>query len=261
MKKSLLTIALLFFTASICGAADIQVVTEEWKPYNFTENGKVTGISTEVVKITLEKAGLTYKIDVLPWARALKKARNEANVLIYTIVRNKAREKQFKWIGPLFSTSSNDGDSTMSLYRLKDRKDIVCKDLKAAAKYKVGVVRGNDLSSFTKAGFKEGKQLFPVAEEVTNIRKLFKGRIDLISGSANYLQGHFDKIKDPGISFDNIEPVCPINASSASNSETIVCMAFGKSTPDDMVEKVRAAFEAISAEGKIQPVLDKYADK
>jgi len=258
MKKILLTIALMFFTASLCGAADIQVVTEEWKPYNYSKNGQITGMSTEVVKTTLEKAGLTYEINVLPWARALKKARNEENVLIYTIVRNPAREKQFKWIGPLFSTS-NEGDSTMSLFRLKDRKDIVAKDLNEAIKYKIGVVRGNDLGSFQKAGFKEGKQLFPVAEEATNIRKLFKGRIDLISGSMNYLQGHFEKLKDPGISMDKIEAVCPISAASTSSDETIVCMAFGKSTPEDMVKKVRSAFEAIKAEGKIQPILDKYS--
>jgi len=257
MKKILLTIALVFFTASLCGAADLQVVTEEWKPYNYKENGEVTGMSTEVVKATLEKAGISYKIDVLPWARALKKARNEPNVLIYTIVRNKAREKKFKWIGPLFSTD-NEGDSTMSLYRLKDRKDIVSKDLKGVIKYKIGVVRGNDLSSFKKAGLKEGKQLFPVAEEVTNIKKLFKGRIDLISGSNNYLQGHFDKIKDPGISIDKIEAVCPITAASEPSKETLVCMAFGMSTPDDVVEKVRAAFEAIKAEGKIQPIIEKF---
>jgi len=32
----------------------LNIVTEEYPPYNYTQNGKVTGVSTEVVEAVLE---------------------------------------------------------------------------------------------------------------------------------------------------------------------------------------------------------------
>lgn len=49
---------------------ELEMVTEEWPPYNYTGNGKITGISTRVVTETLHRAGIRFRITVYPWKRA-----------------------------------------------------------------------------------------------------------------------------------------------------------------------------------------------
>jgi len=53
---------LIFFVASITYAQDIQVVTEDWRPYNYEENGVIKGLGTEIVEATLNEAKLPYKV-------------------------------------------------------------------------------------------------------------------------------------------------------------------------------------------------------
>jgi len=63
MKKYFLTVFFLItiFMLPVYGQS-IQVVTEEFPPYNYKENGKITGISTEVVQAILKKADINLKV-------------------------------------------------------------------------------------------------------------------------------------------------------------------------------------------------------
>lgn len=85
-------------------SAAILVVTEELPPYNFTENGVITGSSTEVVRAVMREVGLEADIVSLPWARAMNKALTQPNVLIYTIATTPMRLPQFKWVGEINSS-------------------------------------------------------------------------------------------------------------------------------------------------------------
>ncbi|MBA4366572.1 MAG: hypothetical protein C0403_02920, partial [Desulfobacterium sp.] len=58
----------------------VQVVTENWSPYNFEEKGVVKGSSTETVRKVLEKANIKHTIKVYPWARSYKMALEQKNV-------------------------------------------------------------------------------------------------------------------------------------------------------------------------------------
>lgn len=49
---------------------EIIVVTEYWPPYNYEDQGKVTGLSTEIVRATLEQAKVKGNFGVYPWGRA-----------------------------------------------------------------------------------------------------------------------------------------------------------------------------------------------
>ena len=79
-------------------ADKVIVVTENYPPYNYEHEGKVSGLSTDIIKRIMDESGLDYKIEILPWARAYKMALNQDNVLIYTITRTTEREDLFHWI-------------------------------------------------------------------------------------------------------------------------------------------------------------------
>ncbi len=78
--SSLFAFALLL--AHSVSAQTLTVVTEQYPPYNYEENGKVKGVSTEVVEEVLREAGIDFSIKVYPWTRALKMAEEQENVLI-----------------------------------------------------------------------------------------------------------------------------------------------------------------------------------
>ena len=81
MKKVRILVSMLFvITFPLVGSAwaqYLEVVTEQYPPYNYEEDGQVKGVGTEVVEEVLKEAGIDYNIKVLPWARALKKAETE----------------------------------------------------------------------------------------------------------------------------------------------------------------------------------------
>lgn len=99
--KTTLILLYVVLSFAVVNAEEITAVTEDYPPYNYEENGKVTGLSTEIVKATLDEAEIKYSIKTYPWSRAIEMAENGENVLIFTITRNKERERNFKWVGPI----------------------------------------------------------------------------------------------------------------------------------------------------------------
>lgn len=115
-------------------ARKLTIYTEEFPPFNFTEKGKITGVSAEVVRHVMAAAGMQYKIKSLPWAQSYNLAQKERNALIFSISRNEKRELLFKWIGILTPT-------TYSAMALKSRSDIKITSLSDMKKYKIGTTK------------------------------------------------------------------------------------------------------------------------
>ncbi len=229
MRQLITILSILGLTICFVNAQELTVVTEEYPPFNFTENGHVKGESTEIVRAALKKAGIKAEILVYPWARAYAMALNKENVLIYSIARTPEREKLFKWIGPVATAPD------VCLFKLKERKDIRIQSLDDAKKYRIGVVRGwADHQHLVKLSF---ERIDDVSNDDANIKKLFAGRVDLIVGT--YIQLP-DQLKRLGLSPDKTE-----NTKVVLSKGEDYYMAFSKQTKDELVEKTRAAFAEI----------------
>ena len=79
----------------------VTLLTEENPPFNYTENGKLTGLVTELVEEAAKRAKLPYTIEVLPWDRAYKRTQAEKDTCLFATARLDSREKLFLWVGPL----------------------------------------------------------------------------------------------------------------------------------------------------------------
>ncbi len=245
-RKVVLAMAVvLFFSAQSFGES-ITVVTEEWPPYTYSENGRVVGVVSEIVRATLDRAGLDYNIETYPWARSYDEAMNNKNVLIYSIFRLPNRDNLFKWI-KIEGLTVN-----MHLFRPKHRPEVKAPTLAAARKYKIGVTRETSTHHFLLSkGFKEGVNLFPVNSEEQNILKSnpSEQRIDLTTGDKLSMARW---IKISGFIPDYWEEQVLLFTED-------IYMAFGLQTQDVIVEKVRAAFNEIKAEGRIHSIKEKYS--
>ena len=149
--------------------------TEEFPPFNVTENNEVTGASTEVVANVMIGAGMVYTIESYPWARTYKLAQKGSNSLIYSISRQAMRENLFKWIGIIVPT-------VQSVFALKSRTDIDIKELGDMKNYEIGTTLKDARETFLLSnGFTEDDLRRASGDNpyLLNYKKLKKGHIDL----------------------------------------------------------------------------------
>ena len=236
---------LLCFSVSIAvSASEIQIVSEEAPPYNYTEKGKFKGVSTEVVKTLFSELKLPLpKIEVYPWARAYDIALQKENVLIYSITKIDEREKKFKWVGEIAPVK-------VFLYKLKSRKDIKVEKLDDAKKYTVGAARKDTKCQYLqRKGFKLNNSEI-VTKDILNLFKLKADRIDLAPFEELRL-AHICR-NNPELNFSDFEKVIPLNELNID-----VSIAFSLKTPDKTVEKFKEALKKIKENGTHKKILEK----
>ena len=239
--------ALLFGAAPLTAAAQVpvRVVTEEFPPYNYTENDRITGMGTEVVEAVLKEAGVRGQIQSLPWARAYETAINVPSVLIYSIVRTAERDKLFKWVGVIAS-------SEYYLFSLSDR-NLHIQSLEDARHLQIGAVSQSVGEQFLLSrGFVKGKNLQSSAKNELNYEKLRLGRVDL--WILNRITA-FHLVRQAG---QDPEKVLHMTVPIPELSAQSYYMAFGNSTPDATVAKFRTALETVTRDGRLEQLQRKW---
>lgn len=82
-------------------SASLRLLTEESAPFNFTQDGRLTGLFVEVVQEIQRRLGNKDQIESIPWARGYRLALTEPNVVLFSTARNPEREHRFQWVGPV----------------------------------------------------------------------------------------------------------------------------------------------------------------
>lgn len=106
-------------------ALDINAYTESYPPYSYVnEQGQPVGLSVQFVRQILEETGLPYRITVMPWSRAMQRAVEEDNALIFAMARTPEREEIFDWLAYISSVeyflfARKEDDRPVTLSRLR----------------------------------------------------------------------------------------------------------------------------------------------
>jgi ABC-type amino acid transport substrate-binding protein len=82
----------------------LNIMTEEFPPFNYLESGQPSGSSVELLLKASAAAGSPItrdQIKMAPWARAYQTALSSTNVMLFSTTRTKQRENLFKWAGPI----------------------------------------------------------------------------------------------------------------------------------------------------------------
>ena len=221
----------------------IQAVTEEFAPFNYTENGRVTGYSTRVVEEIFRRAGLPYELQSYPWSRAYKLAQTLPNVVIFTLARTPEREKEFQWIGALAKRK-------LYLYKLASRKDIRVDSIDDAKRYRISVNREDAAEKLLLGlGFSYEKNLDLSPSDASSLNKLLADRIDFITGS-DYTIGYL--LQQSGIETSRLQR----SISLVDQGEYYV--AASKNTSPEIVRRLRAAYEQMEKDGTIKSMQPKF---
>ena len=239
------------FTACLCLLAvvpawsqSIQIVTEEFPPYNYTKNGRVTGMSTEVVLAVFEVMNLAAEIKVYPWARTYEMAQNKKPTLIFSIARSPKREKLFQWAGPVAPVQT-------CLFSLKARNDIQFNNLEEAKKYYIITqLKGHTAQALLQQGFKEGQNLFSITSADRAFMMLQTGRGDLIGYPELVV---YYAVKDRGLSPENV-----IRKVYCFEKVSELYAAFSLKTSKAIVKRFQAGLNIVKENGTYQKILNKY---
>lgn len=231
---------LLLFISFNLNAETLKVVTSDFPPFQMLQENKVSGITTEIVEAVISGAGFQSEIKMYPWPRAYKKGLRGSKILIYSIVRTPEREKLFKWIGTI-------APYNVYFWKLKSRTDIKIKSSEDARHYKAGGVTDDNKSDLLqKLGFVVGKNLDLVSSDELNLRKLYAGRIDIMTFDD---MSFAHKVRADGKDFKKLEKLIKLEGSSHEMQ-----LAASIDMPDAVVEKLRASLITFKKTKKYQQI-------
>ena len=166
-------LSLITFELPFAKAETWVVVSEtHFPPYNFNEDGKRTGMDTEIVEAVLGHIGVTPKHDSFPWNRVVNSIDHNQCDLAFQFVGKPERFKKYHMVGP--------HRSGLTVFAVRADSTITYENLEDLTGKTVGIVGGYSYTpEFDQAGFLRKD---PARDNLLNLRKLAAGRVDLAIG-------------------------------------------------------------------------------
>lgn len=229
IRLTFLLLALIVLVAPFPADADclydLDFISEEFKPYNYSEDGEAKGLAVELLRLIWKRMGVEERpIAFLPWTRAYSMAQEETSIVLFSVLRNKEREHLFKWAGPIATSTTvfiTRSDNPVELTAIED-----------AANLKIGVVR-NYASEIILAKY-TGLTIHPMKSVQACVKMLESGRVDLISLEK---QTFNRAVVSLGLPADSFKVVLPIHVDRSF-------FAFSKDVPDETVECFQKALDS-----------------
>jgi len=245
MKILILVIFTLIQAATLSAQMidDLTFLTEHYPPLNYEEGGELKGIAVEVLGEMLKRVDTkktVRDIKLWPWARAYSSVLNEKNMVLFSMARTEAREKLFKWVGPIMPSHV--------VVLAKKSREIDVDSLQVLNQYKIGVVR-DDIGEqlLLQRGIKK-ERIHQTISGISAARMLRGDRIDVWA---------YEKM----IAFWNIK----IIKDNPKNYETVYSLkraqyfyALNKDTDDRVIRLLQDALDKVKSDGMFEKIVNNY---
>ena len=239
MKRVLLRFLPLILSCSVPAGTVLVFDTEDYPPFNMYDQGRVGGISTEIIQEALRRTNLEGTFQILPWARSLAETRNLSDRCVYSAVRTAQREPWYKWVTPLV-------DDHISLFALSD-STIALKNMADAKRYRVGGYVDDAYGDYVE---RQGIVLDRAPSDTLNLQKLISHRIDLWVGGAISAPYRAAREGQAG----TIKPV----VAGGDAKDSTMWLACNPAVPDSVVQALRDAVAAEQKEGLVAKITAKF---
>jgi len=245
MFKKLITLLLVLSVITL-QATDIKMKTENYPPYNMDVDGKLTGLSVEILEAMLKQMGYSESIsnlELTSWSDAYTSAINNKNSMVFSTTRTKSREDLFKWVGPISKV-------TIGVVALKD-KEISIKNVSDLNKYKIGTAKddaGEILLLENGIDKKNFYRLDGTNSLATLLYKMEREKIDMVAYDTRVAMYSIDL---NGFESDDYEVIYTL-------AKKGLYFAFNKKTDDVIIKKWQKALDTIKANGIYNKIIKKY---
>ncbi|WP_281645295.1 ABC transporter substrate-binding protein [Parendozoicomonas sp. Alg238-R29] len=241
--KAFSVVALLLGAAFTQANDRLTLLTESYPPFNmsiddrnFARGDGVDGISTDIVREMMRRAGVEYTLTLrFPWSKVYNLTLNKANYGVFSTARSAEREDSFKWVGPIV-------DNDYVVFSLPGKK-IKINNFEDMKKYKVGAYKDDYVTNVLK---KNGVKVLETLKDSYNATKLKEGRIDLwASGSLSGPYGA-DQVGVTGL-----KQVYLVESKG-------LYLALNSSTPNRIVKKLQVVLDQMKSDGSVDGIYDQY---
>lgn len=214
-------------------------MTEQYKPLNYLDNGNLTGLGPEVLRVICSNLKIPFEVSVLPWEQAYSQVLQADNAVLFSTILNTERKDLFKWAGPIASLDW--------LFYSSSQKQIILNSLEEAKEAgKIGVVRDYAITQFLiSQGF---TNLVYCDDNINAFDLLLKGEIDLFPSDRITAEAALDILKK---SYYSITPRLTIRTD-------LVYFAFNKKVPDDVVADFQREIDRIKTSGYLLTLYRKF---
>lgn len=213
----------------------LRLYTEQYPPWNYSKNGEVSGLNTELIRQVMNKLSYRGRFEIMPWGRAQQFTQTQANTCFYSAVRTAEREALYQWVGPL-------SREYVQLFSV-DSEHRKFSNLADASKLRIG---GQTADAFTDYGVEQGLKIERIVEIPVNLAMLQLKRIDLwLAGSVG---GPFIAAQE-GIA---IYPVV------TSNRSFELWMACNLQVPDTVINNLNKTLELSKKDGTLDAIMQRY---
>jgi len=237
MKKIMLILSVLILMSGLLCAQGykLRVLTENYPPLSYIEEGVITGYGADVVTAIQKQLGTAFPMELHVWEEAYEIASNEENILLFTMEKTTEREKLFQFVGPL-------GSNTAWFYVPYGSK-LELMDLDGARKLKAIATTSNWFTEQELIKL-EFKNLVSVADPIETIKMVLAGKAD----AAVYTDLTLPQLaKEAGIAPKELKPVLELMSSE-------YYLAFSAKTAPEIVEAWSEAFHKLQESGELKTI-------
>lgn len=243
------TFILSLITMSLAQAYSIESIeflTEEYPPYNFTnDDGELVGIAVDILEETLKQLGSqkTRKdFIVLPWARGYADVRSpSARNALFSTTRTPLRESLFKWAGPISETVVSVFADSGKNYQINNSNDL--------KSYKFSAIRGDIGGLLLGGAGVKAMNILNSANFDTMVRQVTFGRTQMFAYEQNVAFWLMNKhnLKKP-----DYQPIYTLQTGS-------LYYAFNSVIEDETVERFQQALNIVLADkALVDSIRQKY---
>lgn len=219
------------------------LLTENFPPFNmaiddknFARDDSIDGISADIVREMYKRAGIEYTLTLrFPWDRLYRLTLEKPNYGLFSTTYTEERKPLFKWVGPIARTGW--------VLLAAPGSEIKVSSLQDAAKYRIGAYKNDAVSQHLES---QGLSPINALRDQENVKKLVRGQIDLWATT------------DPvGRYLAKQEDVTGLNTVLRFRDAELY-LALNKDTPDEVVQRLQQALDAMRQEGYIEEVTNNY---
>lgn len=234
-------LSLLFGPRLVYSQPELRVITEDWAPYNYRDQGKVVGFSTEIVHAVMDELGEHYPIEIYPGARGDRMLKTLPNVMHFSLFRTPERENRFKWVGPI-------SKQAVYFYKRKDNPKAYrsIQDIKQAKLITVPH-KGLVASRVAALGI---TNVIKLSEREKQFSLLFSDRAELLVNVSPLGVAHYLKMMG--------KPADSLVATEVKLVEFPLYIACSKEIPDEVIQRWQKALDKVKASDKYQQIYKKY---
>jgi polar amino acid transport system substrate-binding protein len=241
LKKTLAALFLAVLIATPCFAREISIATLEWPP-NISSSLPGYGLNSALVKAAFEAAGHTVNIQFMPWTRALKDVLDGRNEVVMGAYYNKNRADKYIYSDLIYHVD-------VGLIARPGLEKKSYDSLQELVPFKIGVTRSyTNSEEFDAARY---LRKYIAATPVLNVRKLYRGRIDMAVMSFDTFRYEAEK---EGFCPDRVTFVQP-----PLERHGLYIMG-SKNIPDgkEIIDDFNKGLKIIRADGTFDKIMKKY---